>query len=127
MWSCSVGLLPPSCDALPVNPSGLAKPYRSNGDGLLLSVRLTPKSSRDAVDGIWVQDDRTALTARVRAVPEKGKANKALEALIAKWLGVAKSQVSVVAGHTARLKVLKISGDEAPLATALDAKLEPFQ
>lgn len=68
-----------------------------------------------------------ALTARVRAVPEKGKANTALETLIAKWLGVAKSHVSVVAGHTARLKVLQISGDEAALAAALDAKLELFQ
>lgn len=110
-----------------VSASGLGKPYRSSGDGLLLSVRLTPKSSRDAVDGIRALDNRIALTARVRAVPEKGKANTALEALIAKWLGVAKSHVSVMAGHTARLKVLKISGDEAALAAALDAKLEPFQ
>lgn len=103
------------------------KPYRISGDGLLLSVRLTPKASRDAVDGIRAHEGRMALTARVRAVPEKGKANAALQALIAKWLGVAKSHVSVVAGHTARLKVLQISGDGAALAAALDAKLEPFQ
>lgn len=54
----------------------------------------------------------------MRAVPEDGKANAALIALIAKAFGVAKSKVSVTRGHTARLKTLEIEGaSDAEVAT----------
>jgi uncharacterized protein YggU (UPF0235/DUF167 family) len=66
-------------------------------------------------------DGRSHLKARVRAVPEKGAANAALEKLVAKALGVPASNVSVSAGGTARLKVLHIGGDPAALAEAIDA------
>lgn len=86
-----------------------------------LFVRLTPKSSRDAVEGVEARaDGRAFLKARVRAVPEKGKANQALEKLLASALGVPASSVSVVAGGTARLKTVRVAGDpeliEAQLA-----------
>ncbi len=83
-------------------------------DGIRLIVRLTPKSSRDAIDGTRADSDgKTHLAARVRAVPEDGKANKALEVLVAKTLGVPKSAVSVIAGHTSRLKTLHVEcGDD---------------
>lgn len=78
-------------------------------DGVRLLVRLTPKSSRDAIEGAKPDSDgKVHLAARVRAVPENGKANKALEMLVAKTLGVPKSAVSVIAGHTSRLKTLQI-------------------
>ena len=80
--------------------------------GLRLSVRLTPKSSRDAIDGVKTAADGNAhLAARVRAVPENGKANKALELLLAKTLGVPKSAVSVTGGHTSRLKTVSVACD----------------
>lgn len=57
------------------------------------------------------------LKARVRAAPEHNEANRALEALIAKALGLAKSKVSVTRGQTARLKTLEVEGaSEAELA-----------
>ena len=46
----------------------------------------------------------------MRAAAENNEANRALEALIAKAFGVAKSKVSVVRGHTARMKTLEIEG-----------------
>ena len=47
-------------------------PWRVNGDAVLLTLRLTPKSSRDAVEGIEVlANGRSVLKARVRAVPEE--------------------------------------------------------
>lgn len=46
----------------------------------------------------------------MRAAPENNEANRALEALIAKALGVAKSKVSVVRGQSARMKVVEIDG-----------------
>ena len=58
-----------------------------------------------------VLDGRAALAARVRAVPEKGKANKALIQLLAKAAGVAPSSVSLISGDTSRVKVLQVVGD----------------
>jgi uncharacterized protein YggU (UPF0235/DUF167 family) len=54
-------------------------------------------------------------------VPENGAANQALERLVAKALGVARSAVSVVAGGAARLKTLSILGDPAALAKRMEA------
>ncbi|QWW67548.1 DUF167 domain-containing protein [Rhizobium sp. WYJ-E13] len=54
------------------------------------------------------------------AVPEKGKANKALIALIAKSLGIAKSSVDLVSGDTSRKKILRIDGDPEDLIRKLE-------
>jgi uncharacterized protein len=53
-------------------------------------------------------------------VPDKGKANAAVVALLARALGVPKSAVSVVSGETARLKTLDVAGDGAVLVMALE-------
>lgn len=90
--------------------------YRRVTGGLELFVRLTPKSSRDAVEGVeTASDGRVHLKARVRAVPEKGKANQALVKLIASTLGVPARDVEIVSGDTARLKTVRISGDPETL------------
>ena len=75
---------------------------------LQLRIRLTPKSSRDGVDGITASPDGPAIKARVRAVPENGGANKAALALVAKWLSVPKSSITLSAGAKSRTKVLTI-------------------
>lgn len=81
-----------------------------------LRVRLTPSGGADRIDGRTRDANGvTILKARVRAAPENNEANRALEALIAKAFGVAKSKVSVTRGATARLKTLNIEG-----ATAAD-------
>jgi uncharacterized protein YggU (UPF0235/DUF167 family) len=46
----------------------------------------------------------------VRAAPIEGKANAALEALVAKALGVGKGRVSIARGDTSRVKTLEIEG-----------------
>ena len=61
---------------------------------------------------------------RVRAAPEDGAANAAVAAVLAKILGVAKSAVSLAAGHTARLKTFDIAGEGAVLAIRLDQALK---
>ncbi len=94
--------------------------YRERGDGVDLFVRLTPKSAKDAIGGVEASaDGRSHLAVRVRAVPEKGEANTALERLLAKALGVSKNSVSVVAGGTSRLKTVRVSGDPAALAKSM--------
>lgn len=96
--------------------------FRLRPDGLDLFVRLTPKASVDRLEGVEVTaDGRSHLKARVRAVPEKGAANAALERLVARALGLPASSVSVSAGATSRLKVLHVGGDPVALAEAVDA------
>ena len=94
--------------------------WRRGGGGVDLHVRLTPKSARDAVDGIEAAaDGRSHLKARVRAVPEDGKANKALLRLLSEALGVPASAMTIVAGATARLKTVRIAGDAAAIEERL--------
>ena len=72
---------------------------------------MTPNASRDAVESVGNDaDGRPFLRIRVTAVPEKGKANKAVVALLSKTLGAAKSSFEVVKGETDRVKTLHITG-----------------
>ena len=88
--------------------------------------RLTPKASKDAVDGLVDTTDGVAFQARVRALPEDGAANKALEELVARWLGVPKRSVSLVTGGKSRLKSLRIDGDPMALDRMLQALSDEF-
>ena len=95
--------------------------YRLTPNAVLLRVRVTPNAGADRIEGSEIRDDGEAvLRVRVAAVPDKGKANAAVAALIAKALGVPKSAVSVVSGDTARVKTLEIVGAPALLAESLD-------
>ena len=99
---------------------GPAVPWRSEASGLVLSVRLTPRSDREAIDGIaQLADGKAVLQARVRAPPVDGQANAALVRLIAAALGVRPRDVRLVAGEGARLKRVKVSGSAAALTAAL--------
>lgn len=89
----------------------MSGPFIRRGADLVVAVRLTPKSSREAVEGVSVRSDgRRVLSCRVRAVPEDGRANGALEALLAKVAGLPRSAVRIESGHTARLKTVVLAG-----------------
>ena len=97
-----------------------ARPFEAHAGGLSLRVRLTPRGGRDALEGVEIlADGRAALKARVRAAPEAGAANAALERLIAKACGVPKSAVSITAGATARVKSVRIEGEPERIAARL--------
>lgn len=99
----------------------MTSPWKKFDDHIRLAVRLTPNGGRNAVDGIEPDGEGgMLLKARVTAVPEKGKANKALIALIAKSLGIAKSSVDLVSGDTSRKKILRIDGDPEDLIKKLE-------
>ena len=74
------------------------------------------------VGGVW-QDAHGAswLCASVRAVPEKGKANAALIALLAKSFDVPSSAISLDAGDTSRLKRVRIAGHGVMVAGKLES------
>ena len=99
----------------------MARPWQAAAGGVALTVRLTPKGGRDAIDGIEsMADGRAVLRARVRAAPSEGEANDALIRLIAKAVGVPPRDVTLAAGATSRVKRLVISGDVSRLVAALE-------
>jgi uncharacterized protein (TIGR00251 family) len=103
--------------------AGRALAWSTVPGGIKVHVRLTPRSGRDAVEGVEQTGEGPALKVRVRAVPEDGAANAALARTVADWLGVAKGTVEVVTGHKSRLKVLRISGEQAQLAGLIAKRL----
>ena len=102
----------------------LRQPYSLHDDHVRLSVRLTPGGGRNGIEGAETSDDGTTyLKARVTAVAEGGKANKALVELLAKSLRLPKSAFSILNGETARKKILRIDGDPKDLASRLKTLL----
>jgi uncharacterized protein YggU (UPF0235/DUF167 family) len=89
----------------------------------MLKVRLTPKSARDEIIGVEEFGGEAVLKARVRALPEGGRANEALERLVARWLKVPPSSVSVVQGGKSRTKQVLLEGDAETLARLIEARL----
>jgi uncharacterized protein (TIGR00251 family) len=84
-----------------------------------LSVKVVPRASCDEIVG-W---HGSALKIRVAAPPQDGKANAALEALLATALGLKRSAVSVVAGHGSPRKLVAIAGlDRATIERLLASR-----
>jgi uncharacterized protein (TIGR00251 family) len=96
---------------------------RRTGEGVMLTVRLTPKSGRDEIVGVESFGGETVLKARVRALPEGGRANEALERLVAHWLKVPPSFVSVAQGGKSRAKQVLIEGDADMLIRLIEGRL----
>ncbi len=67
---------------------------------------MTPNGSKNQIIG-W---EEGVLRVRIRGVPERGRVNEELVAFLAKTVGVAKSAIKIVSGHTSRLKRVKIEG-----------------
>lgn len=81
-------------------------------DGIAITVRVTPRGGRD----VFAAGTVDHFTARLAAAPVDGAANAALIGLVAKTFSVSKRAVTLLAGDTARLKRLRITGDMTALA-----------
>ena len=79
---------------------------RQAGDTVRFKVRVQPRASRAGVVGIHGD----AIKVSVAAPPVDGKANEALEALLAGALGVARRAVCVVTGARGREKIVEVTG-----------------
>ncbi len=94
-------------------------------DGVMLSVRVTPRGGRDALTGvIRTADGRAHLAVKVRVAPEDGAANQAVVRLVARAAGLAPRDVTLSSGHTARIKRLQLRGDPASIAERLGTIIE---
>jgi hypothetical protein len=76
----------------------------SHTEGIVLLVRAQPGAKQSEVRG----EQNGALKVAVTQVAEKGKANKALLALVGKQLGLRKSQIDLLSGETSQQKRLLI-------------------
>lgn len=103
------------------------RPWRSVKGGMRVHVRVTPRASRDGVEGIEATADGPALKVRVRAVPDKGAANAAVTAVVAAWLGLPKATVALAQGGKSRLKVLEIAGDPVVIEARLIERVAATQ
>ena len=88
-------------------------------EGVVLSVRARPRSSKAGLDG--VADG--AVGVRIRAAPVDGKANRELIETVAEAFGIAKSRVAFRGGETSKTKRLLLAGVTAAQADAVLAGL----
>ena len=93
---------------------------RPHARGTVLTVRAQPGAKKNAVLG----ERDGALRVAVSAAPEKGKANAAVQSVLADALGCRASQVGLLSGETSRDKTFLITGvDPADLRARLDVVL----
>ena len=70
-----------------------------------IAIRVTPRSARPGIGG-WRSgaDGREELEVRVAEAPADGAANAAVVKVLAKALGLARSEVTIASGHSSRHK-----------------------
>lgn len=90
-----------------------------SGGGCTFRVHVVPRSHREAVTGLH----GNALKVRIKAPPLEGRANQALQDLLADWLDVSRDDVEIVAGHTSRRKMVRVTGVQAAQVHTLLAGL----
>jgi hypothetical protein len=81
--------------------------YEMEEHGATLELSVRPSAGRARFGPVL----GGRLKVEVKAPPEKGKANKELVRVLAKALGVAKRDVAVVRGATARHKTVRVEGE----------------
>jgi uncharacterized protein len=97
-----------------------ALPFKPDEGGGLLFIRVTPKSSQAGLGGLYTgAEGKLSLQVKVRAQPEKGKANEAAIELLAEALGLPKRAFAIIAGETHRLKTVRIAGHPATIRRKL--------
>ncbi len=104
--------------------NGSSLPYWVAGGCVIVRVRLTPKSSLDAIGKIVPTVYGPAVGARVRAAPESGAANKAARRLFARWLDVPISRVRLTSGSKSRVKSFEIMDDPVFIGKQIAARLK---
>ncbi len=106
----------------PVGPTPIRRTLETTPEGVVIRVRAQAGSQRNGVVGL--REDEIMLC--VTSPPEKGRANDAILKLLAKTLGIARSRVNLITGHTNRHKRFCVQGkDLDAVQVALVAALPP--
>lgn len=94
-------------------------PFELLNEGVRLRVRLQPNASSNRVDGIYGYSEDCRIKTHVTTVPEKGKANKTLLKLLAKFLGCPVSQLTLIKGQADKNKTILVTGNADPVVETL--------
>ena len=81
-------------------------PYKKSKKGIVIEVKVEPRSSKKAISGIMGD----ALKVKLTAPPVDGAANEQLIELISEATGVRKSSVRIIRGASSKRKVVEIEG-----------------
>lgn len=101
---------------------GRTTPFAAARDGVRVAVQLRPGTSATGIDGITLDGEGVPrLGARVTAAPERGRANAALIALLAREWRLPKGCMRVTAGATSRRKTVTVEGAPEALMRTLRA------
>ena len=93
--------------------------FRRDTDGVRIRVHAQPGAKQSRIAGAYGETVKIA----VATPPVDGKANKALQKLIAQWLGVSASSVTLTSGMTGREKQFLVSGVSPEEAKAILEKI----
>jgi uncharacterized protein YggU (UPF0235/DUF167 family) len=94
--------------------------WRTDPDGVSVTVKVQPKSRRPGIQGRAVSTNGPCLRVGVTEAAEDGRANRAACALLAKALHVPTSAVAVTLGQTSRNKTLRVAGNASLLVERLE-------
>jgi len=95
--------------------------WRALADGVLVAVKVQPKSRRPGLHGTAPAGDGERLRIGVTEAAEGGRANRAACAALAEAIGVPPSSIRLAVGATSREKTLLVAGDPAELGAKLAA------
>lgn len=102
-------------------------PLSTTKDGVVVTVRVTPRSSREGIAGLIEVTESarpaTALAVRVSAPPVDGAANQAVVRVLSRAWRLPASAFAVVSGETGRVKRILVRGEPQSLLRALSGKL----
>ena len=75
-----------------------------------LRIKVIPNSNTNEIKEIMTDDSgEETIKIKIKAIPEKGKANTELIKFLSKELEIKKSNISIISGKTDRIKLIKIS------------------
>lgn len=106
----------------------IALPLAPAADGVIVTVKLTPRARSAAIDGVGEEPGprgaQSVLKVRVTAAPESGKANAAMIDLLARSWRLPKTAFAIVSGDTSRLKRVHITGETPALLREISQRIE---
>jgi len=103
----------------PAQRSGADDLVTQGRDGAVIRVRVKPRSRRRGVLGVVGSE----LSVGVAAAPEGGRATAEAQAIVARWLGVPPSHLSLASGASSRSKRFVVPGETASALRELVADL----
>jgi uncharacterized protein len=81
-------------------------PYKKTKDGIVIEVKVEPRSSKKGIAGVM----DNVLKVKLTAPPVEGEANEQLVEVISEATGVRKSDIRIVRGLSSKRKVIEIRG-----------------